>query len=367
MSKLTEFVVIIAIVSMLLSGCPQSAGQEKEPEHTHTWDWQLTTAPTCTEAGVETQICTKDSSHKGATRTVTALGHDLVYGGTAPTCEEDGLGTEDCQRPGCGYHNEGVLAALGHYWNDGTVTTEPTCEGTGLKTFVCNHDIGHTKTETIAQLGHDWTGEWASIVEPTCTTSGTETLTCKRDHTTLLDTRTVGALGHKDEGNQNCPHIHCDDNGHEHGGDDHDGWHNPPHTKLCNSFLSLGSINGCFEKVGNGVTDVGVASSTNCVLHGEPATIRNLHLMQVQHAYYEELWNSWRSRDDAHHHTNPPWLASDIDSAGYGMFFDPAEFPFIDDGSGVQKYPCFTDADRAKALIAANNELARISLEEHTH
>lgn len=81
--------------------------------HAHTWgEWTETSAPTCTEAGVETRVCADDAEHTEA-RAVEALGHSYTNGVcircganggenhthayasvlTAPTCSEEGYTT----------------------------------------------------------------------------------------------------------------------------------------------------------------------------------------------------------------------------------------------------------------------------------
>ena len=56
----------------------------------HVWgEWAETTAPTCTEAGVETRTCGRCGETE--TRPVAALGHDLVHhDAKAATCTEIG-------------------------------------------------------------------------------------------------------------------------------------------------------------------------------------------------------------------------------------------------------------------------------------
>ena len=46
-----------------------------------------------------------------------------------------------------------AIAALGHKWDDGKVTTEPTCTKAGVKTYTCTV-CKETKTDAVAALGH---------------------------------------------------------------------------------------------------------------------------------------------------------------------------------------------------------------------
>ncbi len=80
----------------------------------HVWDsGKVTTPATCTEKGVKTYTCTKDSSHT-KTEEIPAQGHDPVqHEAKAPTCTENGWDAyETCTR--CDYTTYKEKAALGH-------------------------------------------------------------------------------------------------------------------------------------------------------------------------------------------------------------------------------------------------------------
>ena len=53
------------------------------------------------------------------------------------------------------------IAATGHTWDGGTVTTAATCTEAGEKTYTCTV-CSATKTEVIAATGHSYAGEWSS-------------------------------------------------------------------------------------------------------------------------------------------------------------------------------------------------------------
>ena len=92
---------------------------------------------------------------------------------TAPTCEEDGLRTYICKN--CGDSYSEVIKATGHAYH-GEITTEPTCEEDGLRTYTCSN-CGDSYTETVSAYGHDyiiWT------VEPTCWQDGYTEYWCTR-------------------------------------------------------------------------------------------------------------------------------------------------------------------------------------------
>ena len=70
----------------------------------------------------------------------------------APTCTETGISGKRCTHEGCEViDSETVLAATGHTWDEGMVTTEPTYETDGIKTFTCSV-CKATKTEQIPAL-----------------------------------------------------------------------------------------------------------------------------------------------------------------------------------------------------------------------
>ena len=145
----------------------------------HTWDnGTVTTEPTETTPGVRTFTC----AVCGATRTETipATGeHTFVFTkNVAPTCTADGYDLYTCS--GCGAtEKRNPKPALGHKWDNGTVTTEPTETAPGVRTYTCTV-CGETRTETIPATGahtHVWDNGTVTIA-PTETTPGVRTYTC---------------------------------------------------------------------------------------------------------------------------------------------------------------------------------------------
>ena len=145
----------------------------------HTWDnGTVTTEPTETTPGVRTFTCAVCSQTK--TEVIPATGaHTFVFTkNIAPSCTEAGYDLYTCS--GCGATEQrNVKPALGHKWDNGTVTAEPTEKDPGTMTYTCTV-CGQTKTEAIPATGphtHVW-DEGTVTVTPTETTPGVRTYTC---------------------------------------------------------------------------------------------------------------------------------------------------------------------------------------------
>lgn len=145
----------------------------------HTWDnGTVTTEPTETPPGVRTFTCAVCSQTK--TEVIPATGaHTFVFTkNVAPSCTEAGYDLYTCRDCGAS-EQRNVKPALGHKWDNGTVTTEPTETDPGTMTYTCTV-CGATKTEVIPATGphtHVW-DEGTVTVAPTETTPGVRTYTC---------------------------------------------------------------------------------------------------------------------------------------------------------------------------------------------
>ena len=117
----------------------------------HAWDdGEITTPPSCTETGVKTYTCTVCGAT--TTETVEATGHNYEAVVTNPTCTEGGYTTYTCSGCGDSYVAD-ETEALGHSWDEGTVTTPATCTQTGVMTYTCS-TCGETYTDDIATVAH---------------------------------------------------------------------------------------------------------------------------------------------------------------------------------------------------------------------
>lgn len=86
---------------------------------------------------------------------------------TAATCTTAGVKTFTCE---CGDKYTQSIPATGHKWDSGVVTTEPTEEKEGVRTYTCTV-CGETYTETIPALDHEHSYV-SNVVAPTCTEQG---------------------------------------------------------------------------------------------------------------------------------------------------------------------------------------------------
>ena len=208
----------------------------------HTYgDWEITKTPTCTATGIQTRTCT--ACGFAETQTVDPIEHtEAIRPAETPDCDTTGL-TEGkyCSACGTTLVEQTVVAALGHKWDDGRVTTAATCGNSGLMRYTCTRDnCGHTKEEVIPATGNhteeiipgtdstctstgltegkkcsicglvtvaqeevpmlDHTEETLAATDPTCTETGlTEGKKCSVCGTTIVPQEIIPALGHTEE------------------------------------------------------------------------------------------------------------------------------------------------------------------------
>ena len=193
--------------------CGDSYVADKVSATGHSYgEWVQTTAPTCTKDGEKTRTCACGNQE---TETVSALGHTdgdpVVENKVDATCGNTGSYDTVVYCVVCKVEVSRVtttVAALGHNYNDGVVTTEPTCIAEGVKTFTCG-TCGDTYTETIAAQGHDEVSHEAKA--PTCIEPGWDAyVTCSRcDYTTYEE---KAATGEHSDSAEDADHI-CDTEG----------------------------------------------------------------------------------------------------------------------------------------------------------
>lgn len=128
---------------------------------THDWDsGVVTTAATCTTAGVKTYTCTLCSETK--TEEIAALGHSwgAWVEDTAATCTTDGSHHHDCQRDGCDASEQETIPATGHNYVDGICTVcgaeEPKEVTFAYPSGTTTNMTGGNDAATLGQSTTDW-------------------------------------------------------------------------------------------------------------------------------------------------------------------------------------------------------------------
>ncbi len=125
----------------------------KVPLPSHEHDYQaVVTKPTCTEGGYTTYTC-RICGDQYVADPVPPKGHNMVLDPEiAPTCTKPGrsIGTH-CTVCKEVFLASTVLPALGHAWDDGTVTLRPTTVREGIRTFTCTR-CEAIRTEPIDRL-----------------------------------------------------------------------------------------------------------------------------------------------------------------------------------------------------------------------
>jgi len=99
-----------------------------------------------------------------------SAGHSYTAKNIAPTCTAKGYTVYTCTRCGDSY-NDSYVDALGHAWDEGTVTKWPTEYEEGELTYTCTR-CSATKTESIPKSAHIHCYSITETVEATCTEYG---------------------------------------------------------------------------------------------------------------------------------------------------------------------------------------------------
>ena len=206
--------------------------QEVIPAKGHSWDkGVITTAPTCSDAGVKTYTCTVCSETK--TEALDATGHTLVDIAEQPaTCTEAGH-TAGVKCSVCGATISGIeeIPATGHTEViDEAIAATCTTPGKteGKHCSVCNEVL--VPQEEIPAKGH--TEVIDEAVAATCTESGkTEGKHCSVCNEILVAQEVIPAKGHVEE-IRNIKEVT----------DTEDGYTGDTYCSVCNELLKSGEV-----------------------------------------------------------------------------------------------------------------------------
>ena len=163
--KLWVALSFVSVILLMASGCAC--------EHEY-GAWNLKTAATCTEAGVEERACAKCKETEE--RAVEAKGH--AYGSwnttKTPTCTV--VGTESSVCSGCGDKQNREVAKLAHTYGGWTTVQASTCAIAGKKEHACIA-CGAKEEATLELTAHKY-GSWQTVQAATCTAEGKKERTC---------------------------------------------------------------------------------------------------------------------------------------------------------------------------------------------
>ena len=173
---------------------------ETIPAKGHAVETDDAVSPTCTTTGLtEGKHCSVCNEILVAQQVVEKLDHTagepVVENNVDATCTEDGSYDNVTYCTDCNVELDRVtinVAATGHDWDDGEVTTKPTCTTAGVKTYICQNDKNHTYTAEVSANGHSYN---TVVTKPSCTTQGYTTYTCSSCQDSYKADY-VAALGH---------------------------------------------------------------------------------------------------------------------------------------------------------------------------
>ncbi len=139
----------------------------------------------------DNKYATQTPAAGGATVTVVAPVHNHSFGAwkqtTAPSCTEPGVETRECA---CGEKETREVAATGHSFGEWKVTKAATCTEKGEETRECA--CGEKETREVTATGHSF-GEWKVTKAATCTEKGEETRECACGE---KETREISVVDH---------------------------------------------------------------------------------------------------------------------------------------------------------------------------
>ncbi len=160
-------------------------------------------SPTCVEQGFTFYTCKVcGDQSKERDNYVAALGHTLAEGNLGvitknATCTEDGVRTFYCDVCGAAARSE-TITAIGHSYDEWTITTPAGCETDGERQKVCAN-CGDVVKESLPATGHAY-GEWIVVAASTCYTEGTQKKVCSSCNSEVHEKLPLDTNNHEDWG-----------------------------------------------------------------------------------------------------------------------------------------------------------------------
>ncbi len=180
------------------SSCGDSYKADETAATGHSFgEWKVVSNATCTADGLKERTCACSAKE---TEVILKTEHEYTSTVTAPTCTEKGYTTYICSVCGDTY-NADEIAATGHNYGEWTVVKEATCTEDGLKERVCVCTA--KESEAIPAKGHSF-GNWVVVYDATCEFNGLKERTCFCNET---ETEIINMTDHSD----NDSDGYCDD------------------------------------------------------------------------------------------------------------------------------------------------------------
>jgi len=164
----------------------------------HDWRQLSGTAPTCTETGSGKRKCNLCNEEE-TLNIIPALGHNYAWViTTASTCTTAGVETGTCTHNATHIDTRAIpIDPNAHNWGNWTITTPPTIVQGGTETDTCTHNTSHTRTRSITAA------TFTDIADFKAYLSGLSDNTAAAAYTVKLnvndiggDVRTAGSVGY---------------------------------------------------------------------------------------------------------------------------------------------------------------------------
>ncbi len=136
-------------------------------------EWEVETASTCTEKGLEKRVCANNPIHV-ETREIDELGHDYSNDFTIDenaTCTQDGSKSRHCTRENCDAVTDVTVITASHSIVE-TVIEDSTCNKDGSKTVSCENCDYIEENVIIPKKEHTPSESWTFGEDSTCDKEG---------------------------------------------------------------------------------------------------------------------------------------------------------------------------------------------------